>query len=218
LPSNGLGPVTMMLRLVSRPAICWSRVRTCRNCSAVIECGASKIASLALYAPACTVEFANATFKPAVESGQLNGRRFVIHNLSDRREQEDSVGPYGKSLLYLVSRALELVHKTPILGLARSFEPRFNGTPQWNDENVELRDRFTAELKAWQKFWSSLPGPAESHLVLEDRPSVRMGSVSTSSSCPVSHGCFDNHAEALNDAIQLITGRKPVVPVEDLDY
>ena len=32
-------------------------------------------------------------------------------------------GPYGKSLLYLVSRALEPVHKTPILGMEATWNP-----------------------------------------------------------------------------------------------
>lgn len=178
----------------------------------------AKIASCTLYAPACTVELANRTFLPAVQNGQLNGRRFTIHDLSDLREKDDTVGPYGKSLLYLVSRALEVVHKTPILGLANVFDPRFNGTPQWNDENDFLRDQFTAELKTWQKFWASLPGSPESRLVIEERASVRTGSGPNARTIPSAHGCFDNHAEVVDDTIATIIGRRPANPAIDLDY
>lgn len=178
----------------------------------------AKIASCTLYAPACTVELANRTFVPAVENGQLGGRRFIIHNLSDQREKDDAVGPYGKSLLYLVSRALETVHKTPILGLANVFDPRFNATPQWNDENEFLRDQFSAELKTWQTFWTSLPGPAASHLVLEERASVRTGSGPNARTIATAHGCFDNHAEVIDDTLATIIGRKPAQPAIDLDY
>lgn len=178
----------------------------------------ARIASCTLYAPACTVSFANAQYRPAVESGQINGRKFRIHNLSDEREREDGVGPYGKSLLYLVSRALEPVHKTPILGLERSFAPRFNGTPQWNDENPALREQFSAELKTWQKFWSDLPGDADKRLVVETRPTISTGSGANAKSSPAVHGCFDNHAEVIDDTMAMILGRRPAHPALDLEY
>ncbi|MBL8702328.1 MAG: C1 family peptidase [Alphaproteobacteria bacterium] len=178
----------------------------------------ARIASCTLYAPACTVAFANATYRPAVESGQLNGRKLRVHNLSDEREREDAVGPYGKSLLYLVSRALEPVHKTPILGLARSFDPRFNGSPQWNDENAALRDQFAGELKAWQKFWSGLPGDSDKRLVLESRGAVPTGCGPGAKMIDSAHGCFDNHAEVIDDTMATILGRRPENPSIDLEY
>lgn len=171
-----------------------------------------QVASCTLYAPACTVAFANAHYVPAVSGGKLNGRRFRIHALSDERERADSVGPYGKSLLYLVSRALEPVHKTPILGLARCFEPRANETPQWNEEHPELRQEALQALKTWQKFWK------DGELVIEDRVSVSMGSDREAGTTPAVHGCFDNHAEVVDATMALILGRKPEKPAENLNY
>jgi hypothetical protein len=76
------------------------------------------IASLGLYAPACTMAFATDFLRAALKARRLSRQKGYFELLSDRRELGDSVGPYGKSLLYLVSRALEEVHKTPLLGLA----------------------------------------------------------------------------------------------------
>jgi pimeloyl-ACP methyl ester carboxylesterase len=169
-------------------------------------------ASCTLYAPACTVEFANAHYAPAVAGGKLNGRKFRIHVLSDERERADAVGPYGKSLLYLVSRALEPVHKTPILGLACAFEARFNGTSQWNSEHEALRAEASGALKAWQGFWGDRP------LLIENRAAVSMGSDPAAGTTPAVHGCFDNHAEVVNDTMALILGRKPEQPAVNLNY
>jgi pimeloyl-ACP methyl ester carboxylesterase len=171
-----------------------------------------QVASCTLYAPACTVDFANKHYAASVEGGKLNGRKFRIHVLSDERECEDGVGPYGKSLLYMVSRALEPVHKTPILGLARCFDPRFNNTQQWNAEHDVLRQEATAALKAWQGFWKDRP------LAIESRASVSMGSDPAAGTTPAVHGCFDNHAEVVDSTMALILGRKPELPAENLNY
>ena len=42
-----------------------------------------------------------------------------IQCLSEKLEKDDSVGPYRKSLLYLVSRAFEEDKKEPILGMKK---------------------------------------------------------------------------------------------------
>jgi Papain family cysteine protease len=125
-----------------------------------------QVASCTLFAPACTVEFANQHYGAPV-AGKLDHRKLRIHVLSDELEQADSVGPYKKSLLYLVSRALEPLHKTPILGLANSFDPRFNGSANWNGDRQTVGDGqssqgfVTAQLKQWQKFWAGIPGAAD---------------------------------------------------------
>ena len=79
------------------------------------------IASLGLLAPACTLKFANAIFPPLVEAGRLEPEKFFVANLSRSNERADRVGPYNKSLLYLVSRAFEVPRKTPLLGLDDSW-------------------------------------------------------------------------------------------------
>jgi hypothetical protein len=75
------------------------------------------IGSIGLLAPACTLKFANATFRPLVEARKLPANKFYIFNLSRENERSDSIGPYNKSLLYLVSRAFEMPRKSPLLGL-----------------------------------------------------------------------------------------------------
>ncbi|MFC4215419.1 C1 family peptidase [Pseudophaeobacter arcticus] len=81
----------------------------------------SDIASLGLLAPACTLKFANAHFAPLVAAGRLASDKLYIVNLSRKNERADRVGPYNKSLLYLVSRAFEMPRKTPLLGLDDSW-------------------------------------------------------------------------------------------------
>ncbi|WP_299296524.1 C1 family peptidase [uncultured Tateyamaria sp.] len=81
----------------------------------------SPIGSLGLLAPACTLSFANRMFKPLVETGSLPRDKFYVVNLSRSNERADRVGLYHKSLLYLVSRALESPRKSPLLGLDDSW-------------------------------------------------------------------------------------------------
>ena len=64
-------------------------------------------ASLSLFAPACTLDFAVRQYGAAISDGKLKPDTVHVDIMNDERELADSVGPYGKSLLYLVSRALE---------------------------------------------------------------------------------------------------------------
>jgi hypothetical protein len=67
--------------------------------------------TVSLMAPACTVDFARTWYGPVSD-------RVTNYILSDVLEQGDTVGPYGKSLLYLVSRAFEDGRQaTPLLGM-----------------------------------------------------------------------------------------------------
>jgi hypothetical protein len=64
------------------------------------------IASTTLFAPACTMEFFRRTYVPLITSKAIG--RFSVFTLTDRFEQDDDcVRIYNKSLLYLVSNALE---------------------------------------------------------------------------------------------------------------
>ena len=44
-----------------------------------------------------------------------------VYILSDEGERDDTVGPYGKSLLYLVSNSFERRRETPLLGMAKLY-------------------------------------------------------------------------------------------------
>ncbi|MDT4834779.1 hypothetical protein FQZ97_684290 [compost metagenome] len=85
--------------------------------------GGPVIHNLVLFAPACTLELYQATFLKALGHGIRQQTVFV---LSDQAEQEDNVaGAYRKSLLYLVSNALEdKRRRVPLLGMQKFLPPR----------------------------------------------------------------------------------------------
>lgn len=125
-----------------------------------------KAASLHLFAPACTPAFALETFKPAVEAGTLKPARWWIHALSDVNERADRVGAYGRSWLYLVSRALETAHKTPLIGLARCFDP---STVADGAADGQWARSAVGTVREWQAFWSSHPKAAQRAQVWSER-------------------------------------------------
>jgi hypothetical protein len=73
------------------------------------------IESLSLWAPACTVDFFNEFYLPSLStdksktiSGDSHIRRAALYTLSNQQELDDNcLGIYGKSLLYLVSNSYE---------------------------------------------------------------------------------------------------------------
>jgi hypothetical protein len=123
--------------------------------------------------------------------------------LSGERELADSVGPYGKSLLYLVSRALEDRHKTPILGMDCVWS-RKPGDKASTDAlgGAEL----AGEVDKWLAFW----GAARPTLL--STPTVSNGP----EAIPAAHGSFDNDRDTITRTLTRILGRAPKVPVTDL--
>ncbi len=178
----------------------------------------ARAGSCSLWAPACDIDFALNHFAPALANGTLPPPALRIHVLSDRRELDDSVGPYRKSLLYLVSRALERRHKTPLLGLARAFDPASTSTKFWESTTLD-------SLSRWQTlFWSGqLPTASFAtngkqapvgNLFLLDARKVPTGAGDIHSS----HGCFDNSLAILTQTLTFILGAPPAIPVGALDY
>ena len=56
---------------------------------------------------------------------------------------------YGKSLLYLVSRALDDRRKMPLLGMERALLPKYaNDADQWAGEELST-------VRQWQSRWGS---------------------------------------------------------------
>jgi hypothetical protein len=158
--------------------------------------------SCTLYAPACTVQFALDHYEPAVTQGVLRKQDLHVELLSDERELGDTVGPYGKSLLYLVSRALEDQHKTPILGMANAWDPAKRSA--WSNDPAIQRG-----LKAWQTFWGSVRAPRE---VTEAQISNGVARVASS------HGGFDNDVDVITRTIERIAGRPLKHKVEQLVF
>ena len=88
------------------------------------------ITTCTLFAPACTVEFFQEHYAPRLKANHKGTRLPVldIYNLTDKLELDDNVvKAYRKSLLYLVSNALERKQDKPILGMQR-FSKNLNGT------------------------------------------------------------------------------------------
>ncbi|TAD90435.1 MAG: hypothetical protein EAZ99_06215 [Alphaproteobacteria bacterium] len=82
---------------------------------------ANAIASVSLFAPACTQAFFDKHWTPLVRTGT----DIALYNMTDQAEQDDTVGAlYRKSLLYLVSNALEEVDGAPLTGMAKHAKQR----------------------------------------------------------------------------------------------
>ena len=162
----------------------------------------AKLTTCTLWAPACTMQFALKHYKRAVKKGVLDpgSESLAIENLSDERERADSTGPYNKSILYLVSRALEDFHKTPLLGLQNAWQEEWDEAQPWAEDSKD-------SVRRWREF-------ADKHGI---KPRVvRKSEVSNGvNRIPSTHGNFDNDVEALTRAIKRIRG-KLNVPIENL--
>lgn len=155
------------------------------------------VATCSLFAPACTVRFALDHYVPAEANGVLKGASTVVESLTDARERADRVGPYGKSLLYLISRGLEDYHKTPVLGLQTVSGGQAG---LWGNAALEK------DVADW------------SH-ARRDAPGVRLrgdqeGHDGRGSFAWV-HGAFDNDVGSIGDVLTRI-GVTSVGPIENL--
>lgn len=176
---------------------------------------AMAVASVTLYAPACPIDFAARTFQAAVEAGTVPRERFWLHLLTDAQERDDTVGPYGKSLLYLVSRGFEAVRKTPLAGLYRALDPAVT------DADDDLwQPMFWPQVQAWRAWVAALPAQADG------TPACEVGGarvmVSKQRAIKPGHSAFDNDVRVLSRSINRMLGKSPdaalAVPVTDLDY
>ena len=102
------------------------------------------IASCSLMAPACTVDFYKAMYKPRLDPNsklKVKIGKMTIYNLTDEVEQDDTVTPfYRKSLLYLVSDAFEDQKDMPLLGMQKFNKPVANDplTIRYADKNSAI--------------------------------------------------------------------------------
>jgi len=172
-----------------------------------------KVATISLFAAACSSSFANEKYGPAAAAGVLKLSKLWLYALSDENEKADglptpALPSYGKSLLYLVSRALEDLRKMPLLGMERALIPKYsNDSDQWDDSQL-------AEVKKWQDAW---PGTSDEKLLrVIETPQIvttREGDHSNAT-----HGSFDNNIGVLTETIKRIRGSALASPLEWLDY
>jgi hypothetical protein len=166
-----------------------------------------QVASCALYAAACSVEFALEHYLEAA-APVLPIQKLHLDYLSDRNEKDDYLAGvealhlYGKSLLYLVSRALEDARKMPLLGFERALDPNYNTTDYWAQAQL-------TPLRAWQAAFKG----SRNCVAAPSVPVNKQGKTQQAQ-----HGSFDNNVEVIGATIARISGKKPVQPIEWLDY
>jgi hypothetical protein len=164
------------------------------------------VRSVHLYAPACTVEFANRYYaaSPAIMDN------LYLDILSDTREQDDNVvSIYRKSLLYLVSNALEADKRMPILGLANVFDCDYRG---WDGSPN------TAEALANWRHAADVHR-LERRLTCHDNGwfFARRGAVNVADKLErAAHGGFDNNVDVFGKTLERITGSALSLPITDL--
>ena len=177
-----------------------------------------EVASCSLYAPACSVDFAIRHYQKAVTGSRiLSLDNLHIHLLDDKRERNDTVGPYRKSLLYLVSRALEDQHKMPLLGMHNAFDPdkavKGKDYTWWHSSTLN-------SLKKWQDFW----GSRSLEIIQTDEvPTVarwKRGRIAeVIKSIDAAHGAFDNDVRVVDNTLRRITGETSLKrKVDNLEY
>jgi hypothetical protein len=115
--------------------------------------------------------------------------RPVLYILSEIGELDDDVGPYGKSLLYLISNALEGRRVVPILGM-RKFLEREN----------DIRNLLNRKI-------DGLPG------IVVSGQGDQAGATSKSDS----HGGFDNDPNTMNSILMRILGGPPARAFNERD-
>ena len=179
--------------------------------------GANPVAvtSCELYAAACSSGFAVQHYGAAHQAGVLPLDRLRLHVLTDANERADGLPSaerdiYGKSLLYLVSRALDDVRKQPLLGMERAL---VLPDPAWVDDQWvrDASQASNADVAAWLKLW-----PAGELLHRVTSPKVR--TTKTGDQITASHGSFDNNIDVLTGTLERIRGAALVSPMEWLDY
>ena len=164
-----------------------------------------------LYAPACTVAFARSTYLKAIDAGTLDPAKIFIDILSNENERADSVGPYLKSLLYLVSRAFE-AHKTPILGMEAVWNASHDKDGVFNDAKGNL----DPTVVNWRKDWKSAGG---ANPFVLSKKEVATG---PQTSQHARHGCFDNWVDGVSATINRMrhekVGKPLDKPIGSLEY
>ncbi|TWC56034.1 papain like protease [Pseudomonas sp. SJZ080] len=184
-----------------------------------------------LMAPACTLDFANQTYRKVIEDGGLKRKDFHIYLMSDQREQTDNViGAYHKSLLYLVSRAYEELQRMPLLGMASSLD---GNCQNFSDPDLAVWNIAARNMtEQWNRFyWGNsipsgfattgrgLPDAFAQTLHIFNEPKMNYGA---GVKADTSHGGFDNDINIITSVLltilRLAPGARLAQPVVNLNY
>ena len=165
----------------------------------------ARMASVHLYAPACSVAFANNHYasNPAVME------RLHLDVLSDKQERGDTVTPvYRKSLLYFVSNALEADLHTPLLGMERIHDTSDTGWDGTSDTGESLL--------TWRTAAQATKLKGRTNVVSQDSITVAIDAMGKPVTAPAAHGSFDNDIGVVSRTLERITGSPLAMPVDDL--
>lgn len=155
--------------------------------------------SVQFMAPAIRTDTFKQLLLPGLESGLIPLPTLYI--LSDKLERDDTVGPYAKSLLYLVSNAFEGSREVPILGMKACI-----------DTDEKLAGLFGGEVDGRPALVVSEGIALDSS---QEAAAIRLGA-----SASRSHGGFDNDAATMNSVLTRILGGAPkrLFTPRDLHY
>jgi len=158
----------------------------------------TKISSCTLWAPACSIDLFKQAYLPGIDSGMIE--RFALFVLSEKAEQDDDcAGIYHKSLLYLVSNALEQVSRIP------GFR---EGVPLLGLQNFIEQDRQLKELFRKRKAQLVIAPNNESEGLLISSEARH-------------HGDFDDDRQTVQATMAHILGRSADakdVPASQLEF
>ncbi len=175
----------------------------------------TRLRSVGLYAPACSLRFATRHFGGALRNGVLAPGQLHVDNLTDENERDDTVGPYGKSLLYLVSRAFEDPRKMPLMGFAKCWDP---GT----SDLKALKKRFGADFADGHvkdiRDWDQVAGQfGVGHKPHKNKQVVTKTSPAGDEKIKIAHGSFDNDLAVVNRSVARVLDQdKPAVKITNL--
>jgi YD repeat-containing protein len=160
--------------------------------------------SLQFMASAISIELFKQLVVPHISSGKCPHPTQYV--LSDVGERDDEVGPYGKSLLYLVSNAFEGGRETPLLGMERFISSQ-SQDPDKALVDPEMESLFKKTVNGWPSLIVAGAGS-------------RHARVSHDLSRSDTHGGFDNDDSTMNSVLFRILGKSPRRPftLRDLQY
>ena len=144
--------------------------------------------SVQFLAPAIRIDTFKDLLLPSLRSGIAPLPSLYV--LSDKLECGDSVGPYGKSLLYLVSNAFEGTRGVPILGMKSCLEADSSLAKLFGDQ-VDGRPALVVS--------GGITLDEE-----KEKVAVRQGA-----SASRSHGGFDNDTATMNSVLTRVLGGAP---------
>ena len=114
--------------------------------------------------------------------------------MDDEREKADTVSLYKKSLLYLVSRALESIHKTPLLGMSAAWDSTYA------KKNDIFNDAQYSVMKKWANFAKGI------QRFSYDKSKSKVKTSRKNDYTDLAHGSFDNDINVIEETIKQIKG------------